>query len=181
MQYYSVNFLFIIVFIQSPYSASISWSVAQVTVNHSCVSLRPLLDLALDDGFIAQANQFSFYYVLRMRDSTLRGRRKRVRYGHWNTACCDTEEHAEWLAVWAAWKIDKMQLSTINLVVSSILFVLAACTTGQSLTRSISGVGRIFHATGSANEQNEDKFVTDPSANVNGKLLDTHALACNNY
>lgn len=52
-----------------------------------------------------------------------------------------------------------MQPSTANLT-ASLLCVLAVCTAVQSLG------GRVFQATG---EHKDDKFVTDPSANVAGK------------
>ena len=54
-----------------------------------------------------------------------------------------------------------MQSSTASLT-ASILCVMAVCTAVQSLG------GRVFNAAG---EHKEDKFVTDPSANVDGKFF----------
>ena len=54
-----------------------------------------------------------------------------------------------------------MQSSTSS-PIASLLCVLAVCTAVQSLG------GRVFHAT---REHKDDKFVTDPSANVPGKAL----------
>ena len=58
-----------------------------------------------------------------------------------------------------------MQSSTASLT-ASILCVMAVCTAVQSLG------GRVFDAAG---EHKEDKFVTDPSANVDGKFLSLRA------
>ena len=54
-----------------------------------------------------------------------------------------------------------MQSSTVS-PIASLLCVLAVCTAVQSLG------GRVFYATG---EHKDDKFVTDPSANVPGKVF----------
>ena len=63
-------------------------------------------------------------------------------------------------------KIDKMQLSTTDLAIA-ILCISVACTTVQSLT--VRGIGRVRH-TARELKEDQDKFVTDPSANVKGKF-----------
>ena len=60
----------------------------------------------------------------------------------------------------------KMQLSITGLAIA-LLCVSVACTTVQSLT--VRGIGRVHHTTRELKED-EDKFVTDPSANVKGKF-----------
>ena len=62
-----------------------------------------------------------------------------------------------------------MQLSTTNLITSVLCAcVLIACTAGLAI-RDL-GLGREFHAANEQeNEQGGDKFVTDPSANIEGK------------
>ena len=63
-------------------------------------------------------------------------------------------------------KIDKMQLSTTGLAVA-ILCISVTCTTVQSLI--VRGIGRVRH-TARELKEDQDKFVTDPSANVEGKF-----------
>ena len=66
-----------------------------------------------------------------------------------------------------------MQLSTtkFNLIASILCCVLVACTAVQSLTitESDTDIRQVFEFH-TARELKEDIFVTDPSANVEGKL-----------